>query len=299
MRWRVLGALTVAALLTATAFAQAPEGFLDVFVVKVKPEKRAEFDAAIKKMVDANRRHGGDTWLTTETTFGEGNTVYFSSLRNNYAEIEQGYGKFMGALIKAYGQAGTQKLFQDFSNCITSSRSELRRRRMDLSSNAPADAAAMFKLIGESRWLRTTIVRVRPGRGGDYEAQRREIKAAAEKATPQAVTLVSQLVAGQPGTVFYVSTLRSSLGSFDTDKPLRDIVGEEGLQKYLKTVAETVLSTETIINRIVPELSNANEEIASVAPNFWKPKPVMAKAKPAAEGTKPEEGKKPVAGKKQ
>jgi hypothetical protein len=298
MRWKVWGVLTVTALLATSVFAQAQEGFLDVFMVKVKPEKFAEFNVLVKKIVDANRQHKGDTWLATETTYGEGYTVYFSSLRNNYAELEQGSEKFMGSLNKAYGQAGAQKLLQDFNNCIVSSRGELRRRRTDLSSNVPADAAAMNKLIGEARWIRTAIVRVRPGRAGDYEAQRREIKAAAERATPQVATFVSQSAAGQQGTVFYISSVRSSLGSFDADKPLRDIVGEEGLQKYLKTVSETVLSTETIITRIQPGLSNPAEEIVSVAPNFWKPKPVVAKPKPAAQGGKPEEGKQPEVGKK-
>src|SRR6266496_1520568 len=141
MRRRLLQLLCLTLFLTMTIPGQAQEGYLDVLVVKVKPEKRSEFDAVVKKMVDANRKHKGDAWLTAETAYGESNTVYFTSLRTSYADIDKGMQGFFGAVSKAYGQAGTAKLFQDFNNCITSARGELRRRRADLSSNAPSDPA--------------------------------------------------------------------------------------------------------------------------------------------------------------
>ncbi|HEY2932823.1 MAG TPA: hypothetical protein VGK99_13855, partial [Acidobacteriota bacterium] len=71
----------------------------------------------------------------------------------------------------------------------------------------------------------------------------------------------------------------------------RQLLGEDGYQKYLKTVAESVLGTETIVSRFLPELSNAPEEIASAAPAFWNPKPPAPKAKPAADAAKPEAAK--------
>src|SRR5213593_1397494 len=177
--WRrvcVVSGLTL--VLAISAQAQAPEGFLDVFVVKVKPEKRAEFDAAVKKMVTANWKNKGDAWIASETSYGEGNTVFFTSLRSNYADIDKGFESFMGALNKAYGKAVAGKIFQDFGNCIVSSRGELRRRRPELSASAPTDMAAISRLIGGSRWVRTVMVRVRPGKTADYEAQLRLIKEA-------------------------------------------------------------------------------------------------------------------------
>ncbi len=67
---RVFGAAVFVSLLSLVAFAQQPSSYLDVFVVKVRPEKRAAFDAIIKKMADANRDNNGDTWLTAETVYG-------------------------------------------------------------------------------------------------------------------------------------------------------------------------------------------------------------------------------------
>jgi len=242
----------------------------------VKPEKRADFDAITKKMVAANRQSKGDTWLTTETAYGPGNRVTFVSMRQSYADDGKGSDAFDSALLKTLGKAGTDKLMQDFSQCVVSTRTELRRRRLDLSSNAPTDPKAMAKLLGEARYLRTTTVSVRPGQVAAFEKQAKELKTANEKATPPQTRLVSQAVAGQEGTVFYITTFQNSLAGFDTVPTTQQVLGDEGYQKFLKTNAEVVLGTETVINRFLPELSNAPEEVAAIAPDFWQPKAVMA-----------------------
>ena len=58
--------------------------------------------------------------------FGPGNTFTYVSPRQNYAGVEQGYGSFMGAMQKSLGAAGSAKLMQDFSNCLSSTRGEFR-----------------------------------------------------------------------------------------------------------------------------------------------------------------------------
>ena len=276
MKHRALGALILAMSLAAAAAAQAQEEYLDVYIARVKPEKMANAEAATRKMVEANRRNKGDAWTTLEVVYGEQNTLYFISQRRSYADIEAGTGAFMGALNKAFGQAGAAKLFQDFSNCLASSRGEVRRRRWDLSSNAPSDAAGRAKMLGEARWVRTAMVRVRPGRTADYEAQLKINKAANERSNPGVTTLVSQSAAGQQGTVFYITALRSSMAGFDGGRPLSETLGREAYEKYLKTVSEVVLNTESLIGRFRPELSNVPAEVAAVAPGFWNPKPPAA-----------------------
>ena len=257
--------------------------YLDVGIVTVKPEKRGEFEAIIKKMVDANRKHQGDHWLTTEMMFGPGNTFTYVSPRQNYAGVEQGYGSFMGAMQKSLGAAGSAKLMQDFSNCLSSTRGEFRRRRWDLSANAPTSESDMNQLVGQARWLRTAIIRVRPGRGRDYEEQLRTIKQARERAATKAPTLVSQSVAGQSPSIYYITNVVGSLGALDTIPSLPELLGEEGYRNYQKTVSEVVLAVEINVSRIVPELSHLSEATVSVAPDFWRPKPpVAAKPKVAA-----------------
>jgi len=282
MSKRAFGAMLVVMLLGAIAVAQQGLGdYLDVFTVQVKPEKRAEFDAINAKIVAANRQNKGDTWLAMETMYGPGNRVSFISTRTSYGDIENAMGAFMGAMGKAYGKAGTDKAFQDFNQCIVSSRSEIRRRRWDLSSNAPTDPAAYAKLIADSRYLRTIAVHVKPGQGPAFEDLLKDLKAAREKANLTA--FVSQAVAGQEGTVYYITTLEPNLAGYDSIPTAQKLLGDDGYAKYLKVTAETISDSETVINHFLPELSNPPEPIVAAAPDFWKPKTAVAKAaKPPA-----------------
>ena len=278
MQRKAIGSVIAFVLLAALGVAQAQqaqESYLDVFTVQVKPEKRADFDAIAKKISIANRQNKGDTWLAMESTYGPGDRVTFVSTRNSYGEVEAAMGTFMGALQKAYGKA-TDKMMQDLNQCTLSSRSEIRRRRWDLSSSAPTDPASYAKLIAASRWLRTTVVHVRPGEAATFEALAKDIKAARDRSSPPLTAWVSQAVAGQEGTVYYVTTPVSSLAGFDAIPPIQQTLGEEGYAKFLKATAEAVSGIETVINRFLPDLSNAPEQIAAAAPDFWRPKSMVA-----------------------
>jgi hypothetical protein len=266
----------VLVLLVTLAAGQAPEQYLDVYTVQVKPEKRADFDAITKKMVAANRQNKGDAWLTMETVYGQGERVTFISVRQGYGDAEKASDTFYGAVQKTLGKAGTDKLFQDYNQCVAGSRSEFRRRRWDLSSNAPGDPAAMAKMLGEARWLRTTAVHVRPGQVATFEALLKDLKGAREKTSPPQTTLVSQAVAGQEGTVFYVTVLQNSLGGFDNLPSMQQTLGDEGYARFLKTNADVVANTETVINHFLPELSNAPEDVVAIAPDYWRPKTAVA-----------------------
>lgn len=296
MQRKAIWASLVVMLLALGTVAQAQEDYLDVFTVQVKPEKRADFDALSKKIVAANRQNSGDIWLAMETTYGPGNRVTFVSTRKSYGDIEKATGMFYQAMEKSMGKAATEKLFADFNQCLVSSRSEVRRRRWDLSANAPTDAAGYAKLIADSRWLRTTAVHVKPGQNNAFEAILKDLKTAREKTAPPQLMLVSQAVAGQEGTVYYVTTLQTSLAGFDAVTPLPQLLGADGYDKFLKASAESVSDTETVINRFVPELSNPAPDIVAGAPDFWTPKPATAKTAksavvPAKQTTKVEDKK--------
>jgi len=272
--WASLAVLLLGVMVAAQA-QSAQEDYLDVYSVQVKPEKRADFDAMVKKMVAANRDNSGDNWLTMETVYGPGDRVIMISTRHSYAEAEKGATAFDQAIQKAYGKA-SDKMFQEYSQCLVNQRSELRRRRWDLSSNAPTDPAGYAKMIADARWLRTTAVHVRPGHVAEYEALLKEVKAAREKASPPQTVLVSQAVAGQEGNVFYITMLQSSLAGFDGQPSMPQLLGNEVWEHYQKTNAEVVSGTETAINRFLPEISNAPKEIVALAPDYWSPKSTAA-----------------------
>src|SRR5438309_2199954 len=125
----------IAFVLLAVLAVQSQEQYLDVFTVQVKPEKRSDFDAISKKIAAANHQNKGDAWLAMETAYGPGDRVTFISTRSSYGDADNAMGTFYGSMQKTYGEAGTKKIFQDFSQCVVSTRSEFRRRRWDLSSN--------------------------------------------------------------------------------------------------------------------------------------------------------------------
>jgi hypothetical protein len=277
--------MALALCMAGAANAQMQPGYVDVEIFKIKPDKRADFDALCRKTTDANRRYKGDTFLALQTEYGEQNTVLFVSTRENYAAIDKAMTAFTGAMKEAYTPTVMTQMDQDLAKCVISSRAELRRRRWDLSINAPADAAAISKAIGEARWLRTLAVHVRPGRVDDFEAQLKVLKAGREK-TSGPMTLVSQSVAGQEGTIFYLSTLRNSLADFDqTPPPLREVLGDSSYEQFQRSSADDIVSTESALFRFLPELSNAPKEVAEASPDFWNPKPAAgsrSRSKPKA-----------------
>ena len=277
----------VAVLLVAPVAMQAQGDYLDVYIAHVKPEKVADFTALAKKMVDANRRNNGDQWLAETVVYGEGGIYQFVSLRQNYGDADKGSDAFTNALNKAFGKDAADKMLHDWDSCLISSRSELRKRRWDLSRKAPTDRAAYTKLIGTSRVLRTTIVHVRPGHVADFEALLKDIKAAAEQVESAQPVLISQAVEGTKGTTFYITSLRSGLDGYDKNPTTREILGEDGYKKFLQVNAESVEGVDSVIQRFSPELSNPPEDIMAAAPDFWQPKAVLAtKAKPKSAGEK-------------
>ncbi len=282
---RTLLGLGLAACLATPVAVRAQGDYLDVFIVKVKPEKTADFQALTKKWADANRRYNGDHWLAVETVYGEGNVYQFTSVRKDYAEIDKLNEASMAAAEKAFGKETAKKMGQDFDNCLVWSRSELRRRRWDLSRKAPTDPESYAKLIGESRVLRTIAVHVKSGHIAEFEALLKEAKEIAEKNPNAQPLFVSQVVEGNNGTVFYVTSLRSSLGGFDHNPTIHDILGDEGYKKFLHVNADAVETANATLYRFSPELSNPPEEVAKVAADFWHPKAVIAsRAKPKAAG---------------
>jgi len=292
---RALWALAVAVCLAAPVAVQAQGDYLDVYTVKVKPEKLADFQALTKKWADANHRYSGDRWLALQAVYGEGNIYQFTSTRKDYADIDKTNEAVMAAVHKAFGKEAGQKMEQDFNNCLVWSRTELRLRRWDLSRKAPQGPEAYAKFIGESRFLRTTAVHIRSGHVPEFEALSKEMKAAGEKNPDTQPVFVSQVVEGSKGATFYVSTLRSSMGGFDHNPTMREILGEEGFKKFQQINADAVETAESSLYRFAPDLSNPPDEIAKVAADFWRPKAMMAATtKPKAATMEPAAAKEPV-----
>jgi len=283
---RSITALFLATLTCGLMTGQDAPAYLDQFIAKVKPDKRAEFDAISKKIAALNRRNKGDTWLASENMYGENNVVTFVSLRTGFGDAEKAFGLFMGALAKPGGMAAAEKILQDSNSPLLSARSEVWRRRPDLSTNAPASPAEAATVIGKARFLYMVTVRVRPGRVLEYEEQIKMVRDARSKGGPKQIWLVSQSLVGEQGTSFHITRPLGSLGEIDDSKTLTQVLGANGYKQYQKGLAENTFSTEITIGRYLPELSNPPAEIAAADPAFWNPKPATPAAKKGAEATK-------------
>lgn len=282
---RSVTTLFLATLASGMMTGQDPATYLDEYIVKVKPEKRSEFDAINKKMAASNRANKGDTWLAAENTYGEANVVTFVSLRSGFGDAQKAFDLFMGALAKPGGMPAAQKTLQDFNNTIVSARSEIRRRRPDLGSNVPASAAENAAVIGKARFLYMVTVRVRPGRALAYEDQIKMVRDARAKAGQKQTWFVSQSVVGLQGSSYYITRPLASLGDIDGSPLLAEVLGGQ-YNQYQSRLAENTLSTEIAILRYLPELSNPPAEIAAIDPAFWNPKHTPVAKKTAAESTK-------------
>lgn len=280
--WALLVAVTFVSVVALSAPACRAQGdYLDVYIAKIKPEKISAAEALLKKMAELNRRNHGDYFLAMDTLYGDIGAYLFVSPRQNYAEVDKGSEAFIGALAKSLGQAGAEKLEADFLACVSSAHTEIRHRRPDLSRKVPADLAAYGKLLGTSRVLRATVVHVRPGRAAEFEKLLKEMKEAAEKNPATLPVFVSQLSDGGAGGTYYIASPRSSMGGFDKNPTLKDILGDEGFSKFQKTVSEVVENAETSIYHFRPDLSYPIQAVADADPAFWNPKPAPA-AKPKA-----------------
>jgi len=279
-------AIAVISLLGFCVATRAQESYYGNYVIHLKPGKGAAFEALVKKMVAANRDYQGDNWVVIQTAFGESGTISSVALRQSYGEFQKASDAFDKAVEKAMGHPGTEQFFEELDNCIAAYHPLLLRRRPDLSSNFPSDRATEAKIVGNTRWIRTIRITVRVGQYQRFEELAKHVKAAQEKADPNLYSWVSESVAGESEGVYYVSQLRSSLAGFDGETPLPQIMGNDAWQSLLKTASEVIQSEDVTLSQIRGDLSNPPDDIASVAPSFWRPKPAAAAATPGAGAAK-------------
>jgi hypothetical protein len=257
---------------------------IDVFIVKVKPDKRMEFENSIKKMVDANRKNGGDNWLTYATEYGDQGTYYFTSSRENMASIDAASSAFMKAMTTAFGKAGADKVFADMMAASITTRGQIRRRRPDLSAHPLKDSDDLMKLLGETRWLRTVRVDLKPGKTREFAEAWNPYKLELEKVLPDKFISVSQTTTGTPA--LYMTIFAKTLADFDRyDAAVVQAMESDAYRSFTQRLGDLASMTTWEIYRIVPELSNVPDRVAAVDPAYWRPKPatpVKPKPKEAA-----------------
>jgi len=273
---RIVMTATCGLFLTAVgAISQTGADYLDITRVQVRGDKSKEFEDAIKKMAEANRKYKGDHWVALSTEYGEFGNYAFSSPRENMAAVETAMGTFQKALKEGLGPLA-EKLMRDLSAYSVSGHSQLRHRRWDLSVNAPSNAADFNKMMAKTRWIRALSLEMKPGLNMQYLEAWKPFQQELAKISPPVPILVSESSTGAPA--IYVGVFYQSMADMDAGMAgVQKAVQSDAYQQLMKATQLTVAASRWEILKVRPELSCPTDEIIQ-ADAFWKPKPMAAAA---------------------
>ncbi|HET8921540.1 MAG TPA: hypothetical protein VFN26_00940 [Candidatus Acidoferrum sp.] len=145
--------------------------------------------------------------------------------------------------------------------------------------------------ISQVRYLEISSFHVRPGRDKEWGEVVKMVKAAYEKAVPEAHWGMYEQLFGGDGGTYLVLTGRKSLAELDRaqedSKKFQAAMGEDGMKKLNELFAGCAESSQEQLFAINPKMSYVSDEWIKSDPDFWKPKAATAPAaKPAAEDKK-------------
>jgi hypothetical protein len=159
---------------------------------------------------------------------------------------------------------------RDLGASSNSFKSEIRRRRRDLSVNPPEDADGLQKLVGSTRWIRTVRLDVKPGRSQEYIEAWKKFQGELGQVTPPITALFSESITGTPA--LYVGIYYKSMAQMDSEVPaLQKAVASPAYGNLMKVSGDAIAMSNWEIHRVRPDLSNPPEGVVNVDPAFWKP----------------------------
>ena len=156
--------------------------------------------------------------------------------------------------------------------------------REDLSLRTITDLSHM-------RYLEISIFQVRSGYDRGWEELVKMVKAAYEKAVPDAHWGTFEAVYGREGHTFLALTALKTLAEvdrgFQEEAQFVAAMGEDGMKKLAELERASVQSSQHQLFAFNPRMSYVPDEWIKADPEFWKPKAAMAPAaKPATEEKK-------------
>ncbi len=136
--------------------------------------------------------------------------------------------------------------------------------------------------IAQMRYFEIEVFRIRPGHHKDWDDAVKMVKAAYEKAMPDAHWATFENVYGAPGGTYLVFTPMKSLAEADQmmgeDKKFMAAMGAEGMRRLSELSAAAIEFSETNLFAFNPRESYVSPEWVKADPEFWKPKTMMGTA---------------------
>ena len=277
--------LFVSTALEARAQAGPPPKVLSIFREEIKAGRGGAHERLETGYVRALQKAKWPVYSLAMTASAGGTDAWYISIYESFAALEKDRENMNK---NAQLSADFERLDGLDAEFRTGQRSILCSLNEELTIGGNFDVSQM-------RYFAVNTVRVRPGHDQEWQEARKILAEAVKKANPNAHSLVYAVTAGMPNGAYLVFTPRKSLAEMDPNptmaRAVQDAMGNGGVQKRQKLLADSVISTETSIYAFSPRMSYVPKEWVKTGGQYWAPKPPPS-PKPVAK--KPAEGEKPA-----
>lgn len=138
--------------------------------------------------------------------------------------------------------------------------------------------------LSHMRFMEISVYHVRPGHDRDWEEAVKMVKAAYEKAVPEAHWGTFREMYGGDGGTYLVLIAHETLAQIDRGlledhKKFAGAMGEDGMKRLSELVAAGVESSQHQLFAFSPSMSYIYDEWIKSDPDYWKPKATTSLAK--------------------
>ncbi len=129
--------------------------------------------------------------------------------------------------------------------------------------------------LSPMRYLEVSVYHIRPGHDAEWNEAVKMVKAAYEKAVPNAHWGTYEEMFGGDGGTFIVLTALKTLAEIDRasleDKQFQAAMGEDDMKKLEGLVSASIESSQHQLFAFNPHMSYVDEQWVKADPDFWKP----------------------------
>ena len=278
-----LACLVLLAILTAAAAVQAQEAMMTpakvVFIAReeVKPGKASAHEKVEASWARAfSQAKTGNHYIAVTSMTGP-NVALFFEIYDSLADWEKQNQAIEG---NAALTAQIDPIAEKDGALLEETRGALAVFEPDMSYNYTT------LTVKGTRYFVVLMQRVKPGHGEQFEAVRKAILAAHQKANVQEHYAIYHVVMGAPAGTYLTFVPLKSLSELDQytqihGKAYHEALGKDGEKLINEFDREGLAASEVNLYAINPKMSYAPQEWIAADTEFWAPKPKPA-AKPAA-----------------
>jgi hypothetical protein len=242
----------------------------------VKPGKASSHERVETSWVRAFSQAKTDNHYLAVTSMTGPNTALFFLSFNSFADWEKENNAIES---NATLTAQVDPIAEKDGDLLSETRGTVAVLETDLSYNTAIT-------VKGTRYFLVLTQRVKPGHGEEYEAVRKAILAAHQKANVPEHYAVYHVIGGSPTGTYIIFVPLKSLGELDQytqvhGKAYQDALGSEGKKMVDDFDRNDVMFSEVNLYAINPKMSYAPKEWVAADAEFWGPKAKPA-AKPAA-----------------